>query len=200
MKYAIFSMFVVSAFLTYRAVRTALVNEALGQAKNEQNVVVKVLSQGSGLQGISAILRRYGKDVDYLYGKTYFDMFLLPIPRVIYTSKPSWYGVDDISTGMGWPKSTQSAVTMPGEAYANFGWFGLIVPIILGTILGLILKLIFTKAGLFFVIYPSIIIPCLFVSNWISFTGLMNMFFPTIFTFCLLFLLKTKFRIGKNNN
>ena len=73
-------------------------------------------------------MRRYGHDLDFLMIK-HILMLLLLIPRAIYKSKPEWYGIDDITTGMGWPSSSQSAVTMPGETYANFGWFGLFVAV-----------------------------------------------------------------------
>ena len=83
----------------------------------------------------------------------------MPIPRAIYKSKPEWYGIDDITTGMGWPSSSQSAVTMPGEAYANFGWFGLFVAVFYGVFFGLFLKFINSRGGVYTTLYASVIIP-----------------------------------------
>ena len=80
-------------------------------------------------------MRRYGHDLDFLMGKTYIDMLLLPIPRAIYKSKPEWYGIDDITTGMGWPSSSQSAVTMQVKLTQIFGWFGLFVAVFYGCFL-----------------------------------------------------------------
>jgi hypothetical protein len=194
LKYYIFAFVVVGAFLTYGALRGAYVNEVLDrESSDKQSTIVKVLSQGSGIQGISAVMRRYGEDVDFLMGKTYIDMLLLPIPRVIYTSKPAWYGIDDITKGMGWPSSSQSAVTMPGEAYANFGWFGQLIAVLYGIAFGMFLKYINNKGGIYIVLYAAIIIPVIFVSNWMAFTGIMNMFFPTVFLVCMLWLINVRF-------
>lgn len=193
-KYYVFAISIVCAFLAYGVIRGAYVDQVLDQeSDNQASVVYKVLNQGSGIQGVSGVMRRYGKDLDFLMGKTYVDMLLLPIPRVIYTSKPAWYGIDDITTGMGWPTSSQSAVTMPGEAYANFGWFGLLIAILYGVSFGLFLRFINTKGGVYIVLYASIFIPTIFVSNWMAFTGIMNMFFSTVFLLCMLFLINVKF-------
>jgi hypothetical protein len=192
-KYYFFTILIVISFLTYGVIRGAYVNKVLYQESNKESVVYKVLSQGSGIQGVSSIMRRYGKDLDFLKGKTYFEMLLLPIPRAIYTSKPEWYGIDDITTGMGWPASTQSAVTIPGEAYANFGWFGLFMAVLYGISFGLFLRYIINKGGIYIVLYGNIIIPVIFVSNWMAFTGIMNMFFPTVFLLCMIYFINVKF-------
>jgi hypothetical protein len=195
LKYYVFAFAIVSAFLTYGALRGAYVDEVLNQEPDKQSTVYKVLSQGSGIQGVSSIMRRYGEDLDFLMGKTYIDMLLLPIPRAIYTSKPEWYGIDDITRGMGWPESTQSAVTMSGEAYANFGWIGLFIAVLYGMFFGIFLRYINNKGGIYIVLYASVIMPMIFVSNWMGFTGIMNMFFLTVFLICMIYLINVKFRI-----
>ena len=102
-RYYVFAVTVITAFLAYGAIRGAYVDQVLDRQSDERtSVVYKVLNQGSGIQGVSGIMRRYGHDLDFLMGKTYIDMLLLPIPRAIYKSKPEWYGIDDITTGMGW--------------------------------------------------------------------------------------------------
>ena len=195
-RYYVFALLVVTAFLGYGAIRGAFVDQALGQESEEKtSIIYKVLNQGSGIQGVSGVMRRYGEDLDFLMGKTYVDMLLLPVPRVIYKSKPEWYGIDDITTGMGWPSSSQSAVTMPGEAYANFGWFGLFIAALYGIFFGLFLRFINTKGGVYTVLYASVIIPVIFVSNWMAFTGIMNMFFTTLFLIIMLFLINTRFKL-----
>ena len=192
-KYVIWSVFILFSFLMYGFFRGIYVNEALGQRHSDMSIIFKVFNQGSGVQGIASIMRRYGEDVEFLFGKTYLDMMLLPIPRVIYTSKPEWYGIDDITTGMGWPESTQSAVTLPGEAYANFGWLGLLLAVVFGLGFGLFVRALNNANGIYMMLYPSILLPVVFVANWMSFTAVMNMFFPTIFTILLLYILKTRF-------
>lgn len=195
MKYVIISSLIVSSFFIYGMLRSAYVNFELEQNKSELSVVYKILNQGSGLQGVSGIIRSYGKDVEFLKGKTYIDMLLLPIPRSIYTSKPEWYGVADITKEIGWPESTQPAVTMPGESYANFGNFGLIIAVLYGLFFGLILKFFKWKGGIYIVLYPAILIPLMFTSNWMAFTGTMNMFFPAIFTIFLIYIINIRIYI-----
>lgn len=199
-KYLIFGAFVIFSFIAYGTIRSNYVDQVTGQYyQNNSSPIYKVLSQGSGIQGISSIMRRYGHDLDYLYGKTYIDMLLLPIPRQIYTSKPEWYGIDDITRNMGWPKFTQSAVTMPGEAYANFGWFGLIIAIVSGMFLGFLIKYILSNKSYFIVLYSSVVIPIIVSTIWMSFTGLMNRFFPTIFILVMIYLISYFSNKGKNN-
>jgi len=137
------------------------------------------LSQGSGLEGVSNIIDLYGSSVDYMFGKTYLDMLLMPVPRSIYSSKPDWYGIDDITRGMGWPESTQSAVTMAGEAYANFSYFGLIIGVGYGVVLGLIVRVMFSNPILL-TLYPTVIIQMILVTNWMGFTGFMNAFLKSL--------------------
>jgi hypothetical protein len=57
---------------------------------------------GAGLISLSSILANYPGHAEYLNGKTFVDMLLLPVPRTLYPSKPDWYGVDEITRGMGW--------------------------------------------------------------------------------------------------
>jgi oligosaccharide repeat unit polymerase len=146
------------------------------KSSNSLNVIhslIKNLFSGAGYRGFGSILEYYTEHA-LLYGKTYFDMLLLPVPRLIYQSKPLWYGIDDITRGMGWPESTQSAVTMQGEAYANFGFVGIVVmPILMaasiriafgGVRSNIIQKLLYVSLG------PALIA----TTNWMSFTGYMN--------------------------
>tara|TARA_B100001057_G_C22871553_1_gene959217 strand:- start:2975 stop:4330 length:1356 start_codon:yes stop_codon:yes gene_type:complete len=194
-KYLIISGLIVSSFFVYGTLRSAYVNFELKQNKTEISAVYKMLNQGSGLQGVSGIIRSYKKDVELLKGKTFIDMLLLPIPRSIYTSKPEWYGVADVTRGMGWPESTQPAVTMPGESYANFGNLGLLIAVLYGLFFGFILKFFKKKGGIYIVLYPTVLIPLIFTSNWMSFTGVMNMFFPAIFTIFLIYIINIRIYI-----
>lgn len=151
------------------------------------------LTAGHGLLGVSHIVASYGESVPLLGGKTYIDMLLLPVPRVIYTSKPEWYGIDDITRGMGWPESTQSAVTMPGEAFANFGLLGLLVALPLGAAFGMVQRLIILNEVRFVLLAPTVFFAIPSVANWMSFTGIMNSFSLLV----MLFLLAKFIRGGK---
>ena len=132
------------------------------------------LTAGHGLLGLSHIVAEYGQSVNFLWGQTYVDMLLLPIPRSIYSSKPFWYGVDDITRGMGWPESTQSAVTMPGEAFANFGLLGLLIAIPLGIAFGWLQRLVRSNPVRFLLLGPTVFFQIVAVASWMSFTGIMN--------------------------
>jgi hypothetical protein len=183
--------------LLYGAVRTAIENEVKGNESNEVSVIYSVLNQGSGLQGISSVMRRYGNDLDFLMGKTYIDMMLLPIPRTIYTSKPTSYGVQDISLDMGWTGrdgtvSNEAAITLPGEAYANFGWFGLSIALLYGAFFGLLLRFIHNMGGIYIVLYPTVVIPVIIMSNWMAFTGTMNRLLPSLIIFFMVLIISKK--------
>jgi len=135
---------------------------------------------GQGLNGVAYVVSAYSSSTPYFWGKTYLDMLLLPVPRWIYSSKPDWYGIDDITRAMGWPDTTQSAVTIPGEAFANFGWFGLPVALVFGVIFWALYALSARAATRNLVIFPSVTFYVLFVTNWMSMTGLMNQLLPLL--------------------
>ena len=135
--------------------------------------IVNVFS-GHGLHGFHVIFNEFGTSIDYLNGKTYIDMLLLPIPRSIWKSKPTWYGIDDINKALGYPSTTQTAVSWPGELYANFGYTGLVlVPVLFFSF-----KMIDILLGLLSlrIVREVIFVPLIFVFNWMSFTGYMNTF------------------------
>lgn len=163
-----------AAFLCYGELRNYF--GGFSEPKSE-SAIYRILSQGSGLESVSHIVSRYGESVPFKEGKTYFDMLLLPIPRILYPEKPGWYGIDDITRAMGWPESTQSAVTMPGEAYANWGWGGIFMAIVIGSGFALIVRKIKQRQAFYIALYPTVAIQLILVANWMSFTGIMNLFF-----------------------
>lgn len=165
----------VLVFLTYGAIRAYYSSEQWGTQITFEGAVSTQLKgnlSGSSLIGLASILRNYSGDIPLLYGKTIFSMLLLPIPRSIWHSKPSWYGIDEITRGMGWPDSTQSAVSMPGELFANFGTTGLIGMVVYGLLFGIIFRS--RKSVRMRFIYPFGLLPIVFVTYWMSFTGFMN--------------------------
>lgn len=178
-----------SLFIVYGAVRDSQVNHYFEREETvSNNEIYRVLSQGSGLEGVSSIVR-YFSSSDVLFGKTYIDMLLLPVPRVIYTSKPEWYGIDDITKEMKWPATTQSAVSMPGEAFANFGYFGLIVAIGYGFLFGIVYRMV-VKSLFDVILYPLIALQLILVTNWMGFTGFMNAITRVILLFIFMYLLR----------
>ncbi len=163
------------SFMAYGAVRTYFSSVEWGASVDSDQAVVSELKKtfkGSGLVGFVSVYKHFSKHDDYLYGKTIKDILLLPIPRSIYLSKPEWYGIDDITRKMGWPPSTQSAVTMPGELFANFGYLGLPFMIVFGAIFGVMYGLRYKPRFMF--IYAFIAVPTLLISFWMSLTGLIN--------------------------
>lgn len=127
---------------------------------------------GHGLVDLAAILDWYPDRRDFFYGKTIIDMMLLPVPRIIYPSKPEWYGIDDITRGMGWPRFTQSAVTIPGELYANFGYLGLVGAPLYGLLFGFMFDRRISQRLRF--VYACNMPAIVMVSHWMAFTGLVN--------------------------
>ena len=146
--------------------------------------------RGEGIIGFTWIINSYPDKVDYLGGKTFYDMFLLPIPRAIYKSKPKWYGISDITRGMGGPSSTQDAVTMPGELYANFGPLGIPLIMFFGGIFGLVHRYRY-HARLRFA-YMSLLPAVMLTTLWMSFTGFVNNMLPFPFMFMVLVIIIRK--------
>ena len=187
-----YSAIAVVTFLLFGLTRNYFVNNAWDVRPNKQNYLVEILSVGHGLEGISQIIRFYDRGESLFLGKTYFDMLLLPVPRSVYTSKPEWYGIDDITRRMGWPRSTQSAVTIPGEAYANFSWVGLIVAPIFGAIIGWLVRLCLNSNNkIYMFLYPGVVFYIFTISNWMSFTGVMNQLIPFVSVYCALYLVSS---------
>ena len=128
--------------------------------------------RGEGLVGLASILDFYPRNGDFFHGKTIGDMLLLPVPRVIWTSKPSWYGMSDITLRMGWPGGTGSPVSMPGELYANFGYPGILLMFVYGLIFGAFATFAHNPRLRF--LYALILLPAMLTTFWMGFTGLMN--------------------------
>jgi hypothetical protein len=131
--------------------------------------------RGDGLDGLTAILYHYDSKCVFLNGRTIIDSLLLPIPRLLWAEKPSWYGIDTITRAMGWPTTTQSAVTIAGEGYANFGPVGIGLALILGGVLGVMAHL--RKVMPFMAIYCFVLLPGIFTTMWMSTIGFINSYF-----------------------
>lgn len=130
--------------------------------------------QGSGLRSVSQIYSMYGSDLPFFQGKSYIDMLLLPVPRALYTSKPTWYGIDDITRAMGWPKTSMSAVTMPGEAFSNFGYFGILTSLFWAFLFAFLYYIARANLALYIMTTPILSFSMAMTSSWMSFTGFVN--------------------------
>tara|TARA_B100000575_G_scaffold282606_1_gene274520 strand:- start:407 stop:1708 length:1302 start_codon:yes stop_codon:yes gene_type:complete len=161
-------------FLLAGNVRSKLGSGFIG-IDNNYSVIKELQANiaGHGLYGISMIISHYPDKIGYFSGKTIIDMLLLPIPRSIYTSKPEWYGIDDITRKMGLPESSQTAVTMPGELIANFGMIGLPIMILVGIFYGYAM-INCNKNNVIFYIYSFWVFQSISIMNWMGFTGLIN--------------------------
>lgn len=146
--------------------------------------------RGEGLIGLSSIIAFYPKHGEYFYGKTIVDMSLLLVPRYIWTSKPEWYGIDDITRRMGWPETTGFAVTMPGELYANFGLLGIPLMVVFGGIFGFFYKHRYDQKFRF--VYAFVFLPGTLNAFWMSYTGLVNRLIDFPLVFFILFLISRK--------
>ncbi len=171
----------VGLFVTYGVIRDTYSAKTWDEESTSSlfSGLYNILSQGEGLSSISYIVNDYSStsesvNVSHLNGKTYIDMLLLPVPRSIYLSKPEWYGITDITLAMGWFRSSQSAVSIPGEAFANFGWVGLLMAPVFGSLFRFLYLLSARVGSKYLLIYPGITIYMLFIGNWMSFTGIMT--------------------------
>jgi hypothetical protein len=75
---------------------------------------------------------------------------------------------------MGWPESTQSAVTMPVEAYTNFGFYWLLVAIHFGLLFSQLQKAIGVSRVRHLLLGPPFFFEMASVTNWMAFNGYMN--------------------------
>lgn len=126
--------------------------------------------RGEGLVGLANILGFY-ENRQKFEGKTYKDSLLLPVPRLIYKDKPRWYGAADITRPID-GKMGQDAVTIAGESYANFGWFGLGVCLIWGVLLRILARI--TEVWGYEMLLPAGLIPAFICASWMGSIGMVN--------------------------
>ena len=128
--------------------------------------------QGWGVIGLTSILHVYPESQDHLGGSSLLTTFFMPIPRPLWRGKPERYGAEEVTRRMGWPITTQSAISMPGELYANFGLLG--IPMVGG--FGMIFGAIYRRRlrpRLFFV-YAFFVPYSVLLTHWMSSTGFMT--------------------------
>lgn len=188
------------------AVFYGVVRDALGVAAWEETREVKLVDvgasllsqifQGAGLVGIAWIQKDYGRNVPLWMGETYLDAVFLPVPRSLYPAKPVRPGLLKITAALGEPESTQSAVTIPGEAFANFGYWGLAVAPLFGMMFAGLSRFTGYPGTPEFFLYPGVVLYILMVGNWMSLTGIMNQLPALVYLWVLLRLVFRESRGG----
>ncbi len=117
------------------AVRTFLAGPLWGATVTAQESLRAELDrfiEGPGLYGLTAIMEHFPAAQDFMDGQTIFHQLARWVPRAIWSSKPEAYGASEIHAALGYPESTLSAITIPGEFYANFGPSGVLLMLVVG--------------------------------------------------------------------
>lgn len=119
--------------------------ELLGESRADgqfENLVVLVIARmSSALYGAITVYDNVPSQVDYAGGETFFPSALLNfVPRPLWADKPVYrpgreFAQTFWNKGVGEEYATNMEINMVGEAYYNFGWFGLFIAIPLGVIL-----------------------------------------------------------------
>ena len=130
------------------------------------------LTRGWGVIGLTSILHFYPEGQDHLGGNSIVTTFFMPVPRSLWPGKPERYGAEEVTRRMGWPITTQSAISMPGELYANFGLLGVPMVGAFGLLFGAIYRRRL-RPRLFFV-YAFFLPYSVLLTHWMSSTGFMT--------------------------
>jgi hypothetical protein len=122
----------------------------LGRKGSAREEALKATSSRLDQNGVAAhVYSTVPARRPFAYGRTYEDIPLLLVPRVLYPNKPTTQGHTrsrwSIEIGIQNPRSidtTAYAIPAHAEAYWNFGWLGVAaVPFLLGLFVGLILRI-----------------------------------------------------------
>jgi hypothetical protein len=103
------------------AAKEALVQQKQSNVRNTLNIVLDRLNDG---QFAAGCFKAVPESIPYFYGKTYKMIFWILVPRVMYSGRPQ-FTVSYDSLIRPWITGTSAPVTTIGEAYINFGWFGI---------------------------------------------------------------------------
>jgi oligosaccharide repeat unit polymerase len=106
---------------------TGLIGVARSAAANRQvtfaNVIAEPFGAGNNLfLPVAGLSTTVPAEIPYLHGDSYLQVFVLPIPRALWPTKPT----DDITTVITRFDPDNSGLAFPafGEGYANFGFIG----------------------------------------------------------------------------
>lgn len=163
------------------AVRTFLAGPLWGAtvtARESLRAELDRLIEGPGLYGLMAIMEHFPRDQDFMGGLTIFHQLARWVPRAIWTSKPQAYGASEIHSALGYPESTLSAITIPGEFYANFGLVGVVLMLVVGFFFG---RLNFYRHDAVWQYFYATAGMSLVISvGWFSVTGFMSWLAPAL--------------------
>ncbi len=112
----------------------------------------------------SIMERMKSRNLDFMMGQSYFSVFYGFIPRFLWSDKPAISLGIFVKNEIFGLRGTLGGIppTTPGEAFINFGWWGLIVPIIYGFLLRKFEYLVlskYTKTTLGLYLYSLLIFP-----------------------------------------
>jgi len=141
--------FLLAASFSLLAVMQELRREAYNQQNAEPVSIVETMVYSAHFVGVgktSVIVEKVPRENDFLYGSSYAALLIAPVPRVIWPDKP----VVRIGQFVGIELFERETVTgvppgLIGEAYLNFGWFGVFIVCLL---FGLICGWIYQRFGL----------------------------------------------------
>jgi len=135
----LFVLFVGSVFLNYyrmalraqashkevsiiNASKKAFQTQEQLNVRNSLNIILDRLNDG---QFAAGCFKFVPDPIDYLHGESYKMILWIPVPRVLYPSRPQFRV--EYNTVIARPRiaGTSCPTTALGEAYINFGWFGI---------------------------------------------------------------------------
>jgi len=121
---------------------TGLIGAARGAATDRAITLSNVIEQPFGAGNnlflpIAGLVTTVPAEIPYLHGDSYLQVFLLPIPRALWPTKPA----DDITVVTTRFDPGKSGLYFPafGEGYANFGYLGVAL---IGFFLGIVAELL----------------------------------------------------------
>ena len=112
----------------------------------------------------SIMERMKSRNIDFMMGQSYLNVIYGFIPRFLWAEKPAISLGIFVKNEIFGMRGTLGGIppTMPGEAFINFGWWGLIIPFIYGFVLRRFEYLVlsnFAKTELGLYLYSLLIFP-----------------------------------------
>lgn len=176
-KIVVFSIAGITLFTSLGAFRTYLSGSLLERSVTSSSAfgqeMARLVNHG-GYFSLTHITSVYERTGQYLNGYSiYSQLFYRFVPRAFWEAKPSNYGAYDINVDLGYPSTSLSAITVPGEMFANFGVAGLVIGMLLvGFMLGRFQNLRSHPVMCFF--YVCTVGNLIISIGWFSTTGFMS--------------------------
>jgi len=113
-----------------------------GTTEDIDNQIFRVSQRMSSLlEGTLVVYDKVPSQIDHAKGSTFFpSAFVNFVPRLLWSNKPIVIPGRDFAqifwgVGIGEKYATNMGISWVGEAYYNFGWYGLGIPLLLGALL-----------------------------------------------------------------